>query len=108
MKVVSFILAAFLGLIKSDEISISKLRFTGMKNVWHDGVQHQSLDVGNETADGRTKLLQICANRCALSGQECEAFYYEVKEDGTECHLVDEDLESGKNRIIGNVQLFSN
>ena len=50
--------------------------------------------MGNETADGRIKLLQICANRCALSGQECEAFYYEPKEDGTECHLVDEDLEN--------------
>ena len=90
--------------VQSDDISISKYRFTGMKNVWHDGVQHQSLDVGNETADGRTKLLQICANRCALSGQECEAFYYETQDDGTECHLVDEDLESGKNRIIGHGQ----
>ena len=99
-----FVVLFFVTFVQSDDISISKFRFTGMKNVWHDGVQHQSLDVGNETADGRTKLLQICANRCALSGQECEAFYYEPQDDGTECHLVDEDLESGKNRIIGHGQ----
>ena len=49
-------------------------------------------------SDGRTKIVQLCANRCVLSGNECDAFYIRPQDDGTECHLT---LETEVNRTIG-------
>ena len=63
-------------------------------------VSIQSLDVGNLAADGNEKIVQICANRCVLSGNECDAFYVKDNpDDGTECHLVLETPQN--NRTIG-------
>jgi hypothetical protein len=54
----------------------------------------QSLDVGELATDGLNKIVGICANQCVLADYECEAFYIESKSDGTECHMVDEDIDS--------------
>lgn len=86
----------------ADDISITKYKYIGLQNVWHAGILHQTLNAGNLTADGLTKVAQVCANFCTLSGAECEAFYIEEKAAGN-CHLVNEDQET-VNRTIGHGQ----
>ncbi len=51
--------------------------------------------------DPEATIVELCANKCVLAKDECEAFYIQTDPTtGTECNLVNEDLGL-KNRTYG-------
>merc|ERR1712001_147332 len=94
------------------DIEVSKFKFIGYRNVWHIGQDHRSLRVGDfegydprkgldwkELDDiRRKKIVELCANQCAMYRDSCDAFYVKLRGDGTNCHMVE---ESDTKRTIG-------
>ena len=100
MFVLIFFCISWINLIIADDISVSQFKFVGFKNVYYEGSDHQvsinlcqpgqiqpcrltinnslqSIDVGDlcknedvKDCKDRPKIVQICANRCVLSGNE--------------------------------------
>ena len=46
----------------------------------------------------RKKIVELCANQCAMYRDSCDAFYVKLRGDGTNCHMVE---ESDTKRTIG-------